>query len=395
MPQRTRRNTTTDSVDTRLMALSDHPLALDTCQRIHYEALRNMSNKKILDTDLGPSIYGQNMMRSGPEAFLLHPEEVRQIFQHVTIGVYRLVEGLFCSRENRAISMVTRIVDKTLQAIGQPPVDPLAIWSICMFLIGKRAKMTEVTKHFDDEWFIARVDWNMTVTGIENARYQPSAVLVSCPQKGQVLSIEIVSREQAQEKLSLAIYQALLSKRIPSGDGAAGLIWHLPRRISSNFALDERVEAFITKVGIGWDVKSSSLAMLGIIQAGWEDSLVGRNLPDRDLELILDRFISRHLGYSPQSARKTLETTHKNSIGLERDPLWQYPDLRLLFEKQHSPVDARGIVQVGHLQYTNSLLALWKNENVDVIVSPTDRHSAWVYEQTGDLICQATRFWSE
>lgn len=370
------------------------PLTQETCQMIHYEALRNMSKVKEFDKDLDMSFYDylhQKTIRSGPELYLLHPEEIKEIFQNVTIDVYRFIEELFCSRENRTISMTAKIIERFHRDNGLRPISPLAIWAVCMYLIRKRTMKTNVTMCLDGDWYISRLNWNINVTGSTNESYQASAVVVSCPEREQVLSIEIAGRESVQEKVSLAIYEALLCKRNPSSDGAAGMVWGLPRRIFSNFEPAEGVRAFLSKTDIGWYATSSIPNILEVIQGDWETNLMGRKLSVRNLQLIVDRFLFRELGYSPQRTQTLLEETHKNSVGLKRDPLWQFPDLRYLVKKQPAEVNGNGIVQVERLRYTHVFLRHWKNENVEVIISPTDRNSAWVYEPGGDLICQAMR----
>lgn len=73
-------------------------------------------------------------MLYGPSIYLLHPDEVKQIFDGVTIDVYQAIERLYVDRLGRSITTVMRVMDSMAAQAAVPSLDPTATWAIALYL---------------------------------------------------------------------------------------------------------------------------------------------------------------------------------------------------------------------------------------------------------------------
>lgn len=60
--------------------------------------------------------------RFGRTSLLVHPADVEKMFASVTLALYHAIEHLYCSRYERSIAIVWRLVNAMAQHAGVPSV---------------------------------------------------------------------------------------------------------------------------------------------------------------------------------------------------------------------------------------------------------------------------------
>jgi hypothetical protein len=326
----------------------------------------------------------------GPSFLIIHPIEIASIFEGVDISIYSFIDRLCCSRADRSISMVTQIVNQRQKSMNLPAISQLSVWAICMYLLPKHNETLGVSKEYQSKWLIDVINWQIHVTSRTMKLYQPSAVTVVDIDKRRVISLEICQSKEISNASALAVLNAAVSQRIPSKDGFAGLAWCLPQKVITNIALDPKVKRFLKDVDIDFVEAEERSSIVSEIQGVWEKDLRNREITERKFSLILDNFLYRKFGYSPLIQQKDRKRDYVGRIGYNRDPLWQFPQLRTLLERKPVQVGGDAIVRFGVRQYRNELLAYWVNKNVEILVSPSQPNFAWIYDVGGEVICQAS-----
>lgn len=114
----------------------NQPLHPDLCQQIYATALRRLSRDRQLPTP--PSLSTLEVQKRiglyGFDSCLLHPKDLLYMFRGVTLAVYQTIKMLYCSRFERSISIVTRILHAMAKQRNVPCLTNEAIWAICLSL---------------------------------------------------------------------------------------------------------------------------------------------------------------------------------------------------------------------------------------------------------------------
>lgn len=376
-------------------AVFQNLLSLDTCQQIYYEALRNYARNLVQENapvSLGWERIAAQARMGGPNVYLGHPDDVQEVFAGVSLEMFRQAERLFCTRHGRSIAMVTKIISRQQELSQQQMVNEIAIWAICMYLAPKRNEMLHVTIERDNKtWYLESFDWEFSVIGQNFVSYQPVMICVYAPDRNQVLSFQFGERENLQNLQAMAIYQAVNACRTPDINGVAGLTWNVPGSFCSTLPLSEQVLKFCNLVGISVQVADEGHPALSEIRDTWPKDLQGRQISSNKLALIFDNYLYRKFESSPLLDQEDRARDFSGLIGYNRDPLWQFPALRALFLPEPGTVDASAQIRLGPWRYTDPLLALWQEQSVKILVSPSNSNSIWVYDLDGDVICTADR----
>lgn len=373
----------------------DKLLRTETCSQIYYSAVHKAARMPPgaihAPTNLELDQLIEHSKLKGGEVFLLHPAEIDQIFQNVSLGLYRWIMNLYCSRIDRTVSMVSCLVNKNRKLDGLKPIHETAIWAICMFLDEERRKIQNVTIERDEEkWHILYLDLDINIVRKNQQTYHPRLFYVG--NESHVFGYRIGQADEFNEQAVLALYQALLIQRRPSPDGTAGLVWTLPRRIRSLIEPPKNIKTFLQATNIEFDIVQDTYEFPNWLNADWTIDLSKHAILEDRFLRILDNYLDRFHGLGPALVEAKSNFLYSHSIGYNRDPLWQFPALRLLFDFECTQVDAKGYISLGHLKYTDPLLTLWADQPVKIIVSPSDRSRIWVYDENGSVICQAERF---
>jgi hypothetical protein len=380
-------------VDSQIPHFSEQTLSAEICQQIYYGAIRNAMQSGLGKTYPHANSWDHMMsaVRTlGPSVLIMHPAEIASIFEGVGISIFLLIESLFCSRADRTISMVTQIVNQHQKSMNLPTISELAVWAICLYLLPKHNETIGVSKEYQSKWLVEVLDWQIYVTSSTMELYQPSAVAVVDIDKNRVISLVICRSKEISNAIALAVLNAVISQRSPSKDGFAGLVWCLPQKVISNIDLDLKVNRFFKDVDIDFVRAEEHSSIVSEIQGVWEKDLRNREITEIKFSLILDNFLYRKFGYSPLIQQRDLKRDYVRRIGYSRDPLWQFPQLRMLLERKPVQVGGDATVRFGVRQYRNELLAYWANKNVEILVSPPQPRFAWVYDLGGEVICQAS-----
>ena len=122
------------------------PLQQELCQRIQYEAWSKAARQPDKATPFPQSLDAAQLrsqrQRLGRASLLVHPADIDWMFAGVTLAVYQAIEHLYCSRHERSILMVWRLVNAMARHAGVPPLAYEAVWSICLFLQERHLQAT-------------------------------------------------------------------------------------------------------------------------------------------------------------------------------------------------------------------------------------------------------------
>lgn len=375
-----------------MQSIWNQPLSEDLCQQIIFEAIRNLFVQRIEDPfpDKVLEVRIKELSKTyGPNMYLFHPADSKELFDGVSLAIYKRIQTLFCSRIGRTTSMVAKIINRTQIEKGLPPVNEIAIWAMCGSMYRKREESMDVSKSYvDTNWVLEKVDWKVSVVDANGEIYNPSAVIVSDLAGNKIIAVQICKNNEIESAIVLAVYEAIIANRYGSRDGVAGVIWKLPIRLSTSVNLNSKVESFLEMIGVA-TTQYQPIGFVKDISDVWEADLLDRVIPEQKLSLILDNYLYRKFNYAPMLTKKDMDHSSRGLMGYSRDPLWQFPALRILFDKVSAVVGKNGMIAVGRWVYQDELLNLWTEQSVDILVSPSDAHSAWVFDLTGEVICQA------
>jgi hypothetical protein len=369
------------------------PLQVDICQRIHCAALRFAARggdpEKVPQPTLLKAITQQSRFQ-GPEAFLSHPATLEQRFDGVTLAVYQAVEALYCSRLERSIPMVYRIISKMAEQAQIPPINYEAIWAICLFLAGRHQESTECRVEVSGTtWQLVQLKPEVRLQKAANGGvYRPTLLCLVETQSSRVLAFRVTEETRRQEAIGLAIYEAITAGRKPAPFVPTALVWSLPARLITELELPQITREVLSLLGIELETKSMTTQVVQVLQQGWDRDLAGRVLPERDFELIFDHHLGYFHHYSPRETQKDLEREFTYRVGYNQDPAWQFPKLRGLLAKREGLISAEGDIEDGRLHYEDPLLHYWPGCPVTLRRSAYGEATAWVYLE-GEILCQA------
>ncbi|MBU0492758.1 MAG: hypothetical protein KKA73_22315 [Chloroflexi bacterium] len=370
------------------------PLQADICQRLHFTALRAAAQG--LRSDAIPGHISQAQLRQqahwqGPTAYLAHPADVERIFCGVTLAVYQAIESLYCSRLERSIRMVWRILEAMARQEGIPTVEYEAVWAICLYLDERRAANSDVTiEQVGTTWQVALVAPDVRIQHGDAPARRPTIACVMDTRSPRVLAFRILD-DDLEESISLALYDAIVSQRQPTREGVAGLTWRLPAHITTAEAeidLPANCQISCTRLGMAVTPANGTLPLLDSLRGDWT-----RDLPDRPLQqdhfaALFDNYLDKMQGYGPRRIQERQGREFVALVGYNRDPAWQFPALRDFLPLRPGRIAQDGSVEYDGLHYEDALLTYWLDRPVMLRQSEMSEALAWIYLD-GEMLGQA------
>jgi hypothetical protein len=373
-------------------SLLNIPLQSDTCQQIHYTALRSTANESQLvsvPARLPLEELRERAKYYGPETYLESSAEIERIFSGITLVVYQKIQALYCDRLERSINVVWRIISALAQQAGNPGIDYEAVWAICGYLKDRRAASCQVAiSYTEDTWWLVQFSPNIRVKNENNLVYQP-AVLCILDSTSKVLSFRLHDAGDTLDKaILLAIYDVLVSQRQPDAEGAAGLVWQLPQRLTTESSLSEQCQQICARIGFELEFGKCSLPILTALHGDWTKDLANQELTPKEFARVFDHYLWRVHGYGPLTNQAEKARLFSHLMGYNRDPAWQFPMLRQLLPLYPGVIAEDGAVEFDGLHYSNDLLSLWVGCSVTLRQSALAEAVAWIYLD-GEILCQA------
>lgn len=369
------------------------PLRLDLCRKVHCTALR--AAVRGLHPDMVPDEVPVEQLRqwaylNGPSTYLLHPADIERIFTGVTLTVYQAIESLYCTRIGRSIRMVWQILKKMALQANAAPLKYEAVWAICLYLEHNRAdSITVMIERSEASWRIVRIDPNIPTRNRAGTIFQPAIICVLNTLKPKVLAFRIAEAREIDESVSLAIYDAIVSRRRPSTQGATGLVWSIPSQIVTDIAVSKTCQAACDQIGLG--LKSSNgtspLPLLDALHSDWARDLQGKVLGKSRLVTLFDNYLEKRHGYGPLKSQSWKRADFAHLVGYNADPAWQFSALRH-FLPAHAGIIRDGAVQYDGLHYEDELLVYWPDQPVTLRRSEVEESTTWVY-LADEILCQA------
>lgn len=370
---------------------SQLPLSDDMSQRIHAFALfwaaRGYTPSGTPEHILVEQLQ-QQISRNGPESCFRHPCEVAALFTGMTVGIYRTIETLYCSHIGRNIRQVWRILTAMTQASGSAPISYEAVWAICLFLKQHREASVSVSiEHGQEHWWLGTITMDQPLQkGTERASF--SVLCVIDLYHSRVLSFSIPVQEVQEQQASLILYDALLSLRRPQQRALTGILWHLPKRITTEIALPPAVLSAWRTLGIPIDDARVEHPLLQELQDAWANVLTNRALSSDHLMAVLDRTLEKNFGYGPMRLQTLHEQEYRHLVGYTQEPDVIFPLLRSFLAEHSVTVSHEGSIEYDQLHYTDLLLSYALDHVVTIRRPPQTEAHVWVYEGN-EILCQA------
>lgn len=371
---------------------SKQPLDRELCQRLHYEALvRAMRGWPV---EAVPSTIDLPLLRQrahllGHDVYLYPPEAIDHIFAGISIGVYRTVVDLYCSRLERSINTVWKIVQALAHEAGTSDISYEAVWALCMHLEEHRQHKTKVTIERDGAtWWVTLLHCEEADQGEAESNTQNLIVcLIDLPREA-VLAFRVVNLQHISDAYGLVLYDAFIQQRRPGRDAAAGLTWLMPEQLIVAGNLPQNCQEGCARLGIHLEASSEVPAFFHTLQADFRREINRRVLRKDRWAAAFDSYLHKAYGYSPVRSREERDHEHIHLIGYNRDPAWQFPALRHFLPLRRGSITQDGAVPYDGLHFTDKLLVYWTGAPVTFRQSEQMEALIWVYLD-GDLLCSA------
>jgi hypothetical protein len=364
----------------------------EDCQRIHYAAVRAAASgmrARSLPESVPLAALRERARLDGPGIYFLHPAEIERLFATVTLTIFRAVRFLYCSRLGRSIWMVWRILQAMANEASVAALSYEAVWALCLFLEKQRRESVSVpVERGQETWWIGLTMPDLVIREGTELAYQP--VILWCIEAPdfRVRSFRIVPAGTGSEEGPLVLYDALVMARLPRARVATGLLWHLPRQLSTSFVLAPSCLAACQRGGIHIETSVAEPSVLQTIRETWESGVAGQTLSLRSCATLLDSYLYRVHGYGPLRELKQRAQASLPLIGYNQDPARQFPLLRAFLPQHQSMITAEGTVPLNGLHYTHELLSYWPGSPVTLRCSTYTEATAWIYLD-GEILCQA------
>jgi hypothetical protein len=368
------------------------PLQRDINQRIHYSALR-AAMRGLQPDELPDGISStqsrQRVRLGGPSVYIAHPLEIDRIFTGVTLAVYQTVETLYCDRLGRSVQMVSRILNAMADQARVPQIAHEAVWAICTYLNERREDSSDVTiERTEDIWRIAQISPSVYLRD-GAAEYRPLITCVLNMSNPKVLAFRIADNGETNGDISLAIYDAIVSQRYPASEGAAGLAWKLPSKLTTEVDLMQDCQDTCERVGIPIEQANGPVPhLLKSLRGSWTRDLSGKPLRKDRFTVLFDNYLEKVCGYGPLREQERQEWKFIQRVGYNREPAWQFPALRQFLPAHPGTVTDDGAVAYDGLHYKNELLTYWPEHKVVLRRSESSEAVAWIYLDD-QFLCQA------
>ena len=370
--------------------VDEKPLDRDLCQRIHYQALVRAAHA--CRTEEVPSTVDLPRLRElgqllGSGVYLSEPLAVERLFAGVSLGIYRMIVELYCSRLERSIAMVWRIV--LARAAGRIDIPYEAVWALCMHLEEHRRHETEVTIERDPaSWWLFTLRYEEEGQAGMGSDGQRLIVCLLDLAREAVITFRVVEAQHAGAAYGLVVYDALLARRRPSQHSAAGLTWRVPERLIVERELPQGPQGGCSLLGIALETRRDPPPLWHGLQTGFQREIVGRGLRADGLADAFDTYLHKVHGHSPLRSREERDREHHHLVGYNRDPAWQCPALRHFLPLFSGAIAQDGAVPFDGLHYADDLLAYWAGATVTFRRSEHTEALIWVYLD-GAMLCSA------
>lgn len=365
-------------------------LRQEICQQIHYAALCAAA-RGVQPAAVPVSVPLVQLQRlaslHGAAVYLAHPAVIDEIFNGVTLRVYQAIETLYCDRLERSIRRVWQILKAMTDRVGLPPVQYEAVWAICLYLEDRRALTCHATlQHLDSAWWVVKL---VPDIHLQDKAGAPDRAVVACvSDTARVLAFRVTPEEQFEVNVSLSIYDAIVSQRQPSAEGAAGLIWHVPKHLLSDMDISGACRRACAAVHIEVELAPTRSPLMESWQANWTRDLSGRPFREEQFAAVFDNYLSKRYGYGPRTAQRQRDRDFMHLIGYNRDPAEQLAALREFLPLQPGVITEDGVVEYDGLHYADELLTYWIDHPVTLRRSESAEAVAWVYLDD-EMLCQA------
>lgn len=374
-------------------AMLNDPLALEQCQELHtwavWQAILGRSDESIPDTVPVPAL--RHWLRwYGRSCVVSEREVVRQIFEGISLGLYRTIENLYCRKWRRSARMVWRMLQAMARHAARPEISYEAVWAICVHLSKKREAATAVTQTFSTApWWIGAIWPPVLLQTPERVPYHPALVCVLEMHSPRVLAFRLVCPDAVEDAVPLVLYEALVAQRQPARDGAAGLRWPWPSYLLSEIAITERCRHSCAALALSiQQVVGDHPPVLEALNSYWAQTPADRVLSEAHFALQTDTYLVKQHGYGPLRAQQERDRQFAQLRGYNREPVEQFPSLVHLLPRVTGRIGADASVACNGLHYIDELLAYWPGQEVTLCQAPTAEALAWVYLD-GEFLCQA------
>ncbi len=376
----------------RESSTSEKPLERELCQRLHYEALvRAMRgcHAEVVPSTIDLSLLRQRARLLGGEVYLYPPEAIECLFAEISIGVYRMIVELYCSRLERSIDTVWKITQALAHEAGRADISYETVWVLCMHLEEHRRRETEVSVERDTAtWWIASLCCEEPGQSEVEPNGQHLIVCLLDLTRETVLAFRVVDISYISNAYGLVLYDALVNQRRPDRDAAAGLTWLVPERLIAEHEPSQDYREGCARLGIRLETEPTSPAFFHTLQTGFQREVGGRRLRvDRWTEMF-DSYLHKAHGYSPLRSCEERDREYLHLVGYNRDPAWQCPALRYFLPLHGGSITHDGAVPFDGLHYADVLLKYWAGAPVTFRRSEHMEALIWVYLD-GNLLCQA------
>ena len=368
------------------------PLDHDLCQQIHARALQLAAREvraEAVPTHLNIAALKRQVKHCGPDAYLLHPEEIKTLFAEVNVTILRVVKRLYCSRLGRSIHIVWRILREMALEAKKAVLPYETVWALCLYFEEVRQTSLHIrVERSHDQWWVGSIPTNFSVQTRTSIWDRP--VLVCCIETGanRVLAFRVTASTSVEETVSSVIYDALISSRRPHARSKTGLLWHLPRVIVTEASLPQECNNACTRVGVKTEVAVHALPLVHSMQETWARELSGQTLHIARCVLLFDTYLAKSYHYGPLREQRQREHEYARLVGYGQDPAWQFPLLRVFLPSCMSEITSDGVIAYNGLHYSHEFLSYWRGHSV-VLRCPFETEAMiWVYLD-GDILCQA------
>jgi hypothetical protein len=368
------------------------PLLQELCQRIHYEALLRASHGHRAD-ELPSTVdiihCRQRAQQLGKEVYLAHPADVERMFSGITLGMYQTIKTLYCSRLERSIEIIWRIVHAMALEADTSLPEYEAVWAICMHLEDLRARMVEIdVEQMASTWWIGQIPCDHSDQKGISSDHAVSMVCIADAARSQVLAFRMADRQHIRPYLALALYDALVLQRRPHQNASGGLLWRVPRHLVVKEILPHHCQEGCKRMGMTVEEGHNTPPFVQTLRDGWKRELAQRHLREERLVEAFDSFVHKTCGTSPLRTREHLDREFAHQVGYNRDPAWQFPALRELLPLQPARISPTGEVVYDKLHYVDEVLSYWPDHPVSLRRSEQTEACIWVYLDD-NILCQA------
>lgn len=321
--------------------------------------------------------------RMNMDAPAVHPAAIRRRFRGITTSILQAIRDLYCDRVGRSVASVIEILDGLAIEANSEPIDPLAVWILCIHFDAQRREKQEPTiEMLNNPWRVEVVQPSVWLLDRFNEHFMPEITLVVDSANGEVIAFQI-DRPGATHAFALCLYEAIVNRRKPSTLEKSGVQWSMPHLVLSESEpvvenLQSRNEGLpfeVTMRHLNPD-KPASRTIAGL-RSDWTRDLRSHPVPLRRFERILDNHLWRFHGHGPERSASEIAETHSLLIGYNQDPVDLFPALRRLLPAFSGQIES-GRVQHQRLTYEDSLLRLWPGRSVSIVPSQATEAHAWI-----------------